>query len=86
VRRYARVYVVEQNRDGQLAELLRLELPNEGARILSVRHYTGMPIDARFVTDTILAMERGRSGPGGVEDAREETPGLRHAATEGAPR
>jgi 2-oxoglutarate/2-oxoacid ferredoxin oxidoreductase subunit alpha len=86
VRRYARIYVVEQNRDGQLAGLVRLELPKDAARIQSVRHYTGMPIDARFVTDAILAMERGREAPGAEEDAREETPGVRHAATEGAPR
>jgi 2-oxoglutarate ferredoxin oxidoreductase subunit alpha len=59
VGKYRRIYVVEQNRDGQMAELVRLELPAEAGRVGSVRHYTGMPIDARFVSEEILAQERG---------------------------
>jgi hypothetical protein len=55
--RYPRVYVVEQNRDGQVADLVRLECPSLAARVRSVRHFTGLPIDARFVTDAILAQE-----------------------------
>jgi 2-oxoglutarate ferredoxin oxidoreductase subunit alpha len=61
--RYRRIYVVEQNRDGQMAELVRLEVPAEAGRVRSVRHYTGMPIDARFVSEEILRQERG-SRPG----------------------
>lgn len=57
VERYPRVYVVEQNRDGQMADLIRLECPEYATRIRSVRHYTGMPIDARFVTDAVLVQE-----------------------------
>ncbi len=58
VRRHARVYVVEQNRDGQLANLIRVELAADGAeKIRSVRHYTGLPVDARWVTETIARME-----------------------------
>jgi len=54
VRKYARVYVVEQNRDGQMAGLIRLDLGDLATRVRSVRHFTGMPIDARFVTDAVL--------------------------------
>ena len=61
--RYRRIYVVEQNRDGQMAELVRLEVPAEAGRVASVRHYTGMPIDARFISEEILRLERG-SRPG----------------------
>jgi len=57
VRKYRRVYVVEQNRDGQMADLVRLELPAEAARVRSVRHFTGMPIDARSVSEEILKQE-----------------------------
>ena len=58
VGRYSRVYVVEQNRDGQMLSLMRLELPpDEVGRLRSVRHYTGLPIDARSVTDEILVQE-----------------------------
>ncbi len=58
VRRHPRVYVVEQNRDGQLAERVRLETPERAAHIHSVLHYTGLPIDAQSVTHGLLAQER----------------------------
>lgn len=61
VRSCERVYVVEQNRDAQMAQLIRLELAEEAelsAKIRSVLHYTGIPLDARFVTDEILAAEK----------------------------
>ncbi|MGH9360017.1 MAG: 2-oxoacid:acceptor oxidoreductase subunit alpha [Terriglobia bacterium] len=58
IRRYPRVYVVEQNRDGQLYSLLRLEASAEAiAKLRSVRHYSGLPIDARSVTDSIISQE-----------------------------
>jgi 2-oxoglutarate ferredoxin oxidoreductase subunit alpha len=58
VRRYRRVYVVEQNRDAQMLALMRLEFaPELIAKLRSVRHYTGLPIDARSVTDDILVQE-----------------------------
>ena len=53
-----RVYVVEQNRDAQMLGLLRLELdPMLSAKLRSVRHFNGLPVDARSVTDDILAQE-----------------------------
>jgi 2-oxoglutarate ferredoxin oxidoreductase subunit alpha len=55
---HERVYVVEQNRDAQLLQLLRLELSTERvAKLRSVLHYNGLPIDARSVTDDVLAQE-----------------------------
>jgi 2-oxoglutarate ferredoxin oxidoreductase subunit alpha len=56
--RYRRIYVVEQNRDAQMLALMRLELPHEQiAKLRSVLHYSGLPIDARSVTDDILQQE-----------------------------
>jgi 2-oxoglutarate ferredoxin oxidoreductase subunit alpha len=56
--RHERVYVVEQNRDAQMLALMRLELPPERlAKLRSVLHYNGLPIDARSVTDEILVQE-----------------------------
>lgn len=53
-----RVYVVDQNRDGQLHMLMKLDFNVvEIAKLRSVRHYTGMPIDARSVTDDIVMQE-----------------------------
>ena len=53
-----RVYVVDQNRDGQLLQLLRIdypELPNEKLR--SIRYIGGLPLDARTVTDDLVKQE-----------------------------
>jgi 2-oxoglutarate ferredoxin oxidoreductase subunit alpha len=52
-----RVYVVEQNRDGQLGDLVRLEVGGDSDKIRKVCYYTGIPIDARFVADRIVAAE-----------------------------
>jgi 2-oxoglutarate ferredoxin oxidoreductase subunit alpha len=58
IRRHARVYVVDQNRDAQMLSLLRLELePEELKKLRSVRHYDGLPIDARSITDEIVSQE-----------------------------
>jgi len=58
VEAHPRVYVVEQNRDGQLAALLRMDLPPELApRLRSVAISDGLPLDARSVTDRIRAGE-----------------------------
>ena len=58
VEKHPRVYVVEQNRDGQMAALLKLDLPAELVpRLKSVAHIPGLPLDARSVTDEIAALE-----------------------------
>ena len=58
IRRQRHLYVVEQNRDGQLLGLLQLELgADEIRKLRSVRHYNGLPIDARSVTDSIVSQE-----------------------------
>jgi 2-oxoglutarate/2-oxoacid ferredoxin oxidoreductase subunit alpha len=55
---HERVYVVEQNRDAQLLMLMKLELtPERQTKLRSVLHYNGLPIDARSVTDDVLAQE-----------------------------
>jgi 2-oxoglutarate/2-oxoacid ferredoxin oxidoreductase subunit alpha len=53
-----RVYVVEQNRDAQMLGLMRQELSAERiGKLRKVLHYNGLPIDARSITDDILAQE-----------------------------
>ena len=53
-----RVYVIEQNRDGQLASLLKLDIrPDLTPRLRSICHIHGLPIDARSVTDELMMME-----------------------------
>jgi len=62
-----RVYVIEQNRDAQLLQLMRLDLsPDRQKKLRSVLHYDGLPLDARTVTDSVLAQE-------GFEVAKKDT-------------
>ena len=49
------VYVVEQNRDAQLRTLLMLDADGDPARLVSLLHYNGMPINAGFVVDAVQA-------------------------------
>ncbi len=59
IARHQRVYVVEQNRDGQLERLLREELPGTLCdRLHSVRHSNGVPIDAEAISLPVGAEER----------------------------
>jgi 2-oxoglutarate ferredoxin oxidoreductase subunit alpha len=58
IARHKRIYVVDQNRDAQMLQLLKLDVPaQEIAKLRSVRHYTGLPIDARSITDEIVPQE-----------------------------
>ena len=55
---HERVYVIEQNRDAQLLQLMKLDLsPERQMKLRSVLHYNGLPIDARSITDDVLAQE-----------------------------
>ncbi len=48
-----RVFVVEQNRDGQMRMLLSNDLGIDPARLVPVLHYDGTPVTARFIHGTI---------------------------------
>ncbi|MGB2940054.1 MAG: 2-oxoacid:acceptor oxidoreductase subunit alpha [Candidatus Dormiibacterota bacterium] len=54
IARHERVYVVDQNRDGQMYDLLRLTMNAAQDTLLSVRHYDGTPIPARAIVEPIL--------------------------------
>ena len=52
------MYVVDQNRDAQILQLMRLEFePADIAKLRSMRYYGGLPLDARTVTDDIVRQE-----------------------------
>ncbi|MES1254858.1 MAG: 2-oxoacid:acceptor oxidoreductase subunit alpha, partial [Acidobacteriota bacterium] len=64
---HERVYIIEQNRDAQLLQLIKLDTtPERVAKLRSVLHYNGLPIDARSIADDVLAQE-------GFEVARKTT-------------
>jgi len=58
IEQHDRVYVIDQNRDAQLLGLMRLDLPAHLLeKLRRVRYYGGLPLDARTVTEQILAQE-----------------------------
>ncbi len=74
---HERIYVVEQNRDAQLLMLMKLELsPERVAKLRSVLHYNGLPIDARSISDDLLSQE-------GFEVAKKATPASASSMTGG---
>jgi len=58
VARHETVYVVEQNRDGQLLNLLKIDLdPALVTKLHSITHFNGLPLDARTVTRAVASLE-----------------------------
>ncbi|MFZ0957597.1 MAG: 2-oxoacid:acceptor oxidoreductase subunit alpha [Candidatus Sulfotelmatobacter sp.] len=58
IEQHERVYVVEQNRDAQMLSLLKLDVkPELITRFRSMAHITGLPLDARSITDELTTME-----------------------------
>ncbi len=55
---HERVFVVEQNRDAQMKSLLVNECGVDPARLVSILHYDGTPITARFVIGEIAEQAR----------------------------
>ncbi|MBI9090814.1 MAG: 2-oxoacid:acceptor oxidoreductase subunit alpha [Desulfobacterium sp.] len=51
--RYGKVFVIEQNRDGQMRTLLMNELCLVPDNLISITHIDGTPIDARFISQSI---------------------------------
>jgi 2-oxoglutarate ferredoxin oxidoreductase subunit alpha len=55
---HKRIYMIDQNRDAQMLQLLKLDIAiEEIGKLRSVRHYNGLPIDARSITDDIILQE-----------------------------
>lgn len=62
IARHDVVFVVEQNRDAQLRTLLMLDIDADPAKLVSVLHYNGIPLNAGFVVDGILEkISKGRA-------------------------
>ena len=64
---HQRVVVLDQNRDGQLLQLLRAEYGDRipAGVLRSLRHYSGHPMDAQTIVDFVTEMEIGAE-PAGV--------------------
>jgi 2-oxoglutarate ferredoxin oxidoreductase subunit alpha len=57
VRKHERNYVIELNRDGQLHQILRLEIPDCSMKLISLSHLDGLPLTAQWVVDQLIAKE-----------------------------
>ena len=53
IARHTTVFVVEQNRDGQMRSMLVNEGDVDPVRLVSVLHYDGLPITCTFIVDAI---------------------------------
>lgn len=57
IHRHPRNYVIELNRDGQLHQLLRLEVQECDSELLSLAHIDGLPLTAEWVVKALTAEE-----------------------------
>ncbi|OGO18301.1 MAG: ferredoxin oxidoreductase [Chloroflexi bacterium RBG_16_48_8] len=59
VRSHEKVYVIEMNHDGQMRQLLQLEMPDQAVKIHSIRKNNGLPLSAGWITPALLEAEGG---------------------------
>jgi 2-oxoglutarate/2-oxoacid ferredoxin oxidoreductase subunit alpha len=55
--RYQRVYVVENNLDGQMCRILQSEEPEHATRFSSISKCDGLPLTGRWIAESILEQE-----------------------------
>jgi 2-oxoglutarate/2-oxoacid ferredoxin oxidoreductase subunit alpha len=58
VARLKRVYVVENNFDGQMTKILQTEAPEHAGHITAITHCDGLPLTARWIAQAIVEKER----------------------------
>ncbi|TFH35555.1 MAG: 2-oxoacid:acceptor oxidoreductase subunit alpha, partial [Anaerolineales bacterium] len=59
IEKHDRLYIVEMNSDGQMCQLLQLNNPAQATKLLKLNHNDGIPLSARWITDSVLAQEGG---------------------------
>jgi len=55
---HTRNYVLELNRDGQLCEILSLEISEYSQKLISISDIGGMPMTAEWAVESIINQER----------------------------
>jgi 2-oxoglutarate ferredoxin oxidoreductase subunit alpha len=58
IQSHERTYVIEMNRDGQMHQLLTMEVPDLATRLISIAYSDGLPLTARWVKEAILTKEQ----------------------------
>ena len=59
IQSYAKVLVIEQNREGQMRKLLLSESVGESQQLISVLFYKGMPIEASDLVERLKQIFQG---------------------------
>ena len=57
INEFDHVYVVENNLDAQMTQIIRMDMPEKADRILPINMCDGLPLTARFISETLLEME-----------------------------
>ena len=58
IQTYERIYVIENNRDGQMHSILSLELPDHASNLVSVSHIDGLPLSADWIKAAVMEEEK----------------------------
>lgn len=59
ISKHPRCYVIEQNRDGQMARILAASFPTLASHLRSILHFDGTFLDARTIVSQLLKLEKG---------------------------
>jgi 2-oxoglutarate ferredoxin oxidoreductase subunit alpha len=57
VRSHEKIYVIEMNHDGQMRQLLQLDMPDQAVKLLSILKNDGLPLSAGWITRAIVEAE-----------------------------
>ncbi len=57
-----RTYMIEMNHEGQMAMIMRMDMPELAMRIVPIAFSDGLPLTARFVMQNVLANEKALGG------------------------
>jgi 2-oxoglutarate ferredoxin oxidoreductase subunit alpha len=58
IKKHPRVYVIENNFDGQMHQLIQLHAPEYATRVVSLAKCDGLPLSARWIMESIQEQER----------------------------
>lgn len=58
IKRHKRVYVVEINQDGQMKQLLTVDMPDLATKLYKVAHIDGLSLTAKWIKESIMAQEK----------------------------
>jgi 2-oxoglutarate/2-oxoacid ferredoxin oxidoreductase subunit alpha len=59
IKQHPRVYVIENNLDGQMHSLIQLHAPEYATRLVPINKCDGLPLSARWIMEAIVERESG---------------------------